>query len=367
MMNPGRKRLAYLCLEGTVEGQASYTHVHEIIKGLKDLGWEITLHQPSYPSFYKKPSPLIRFIKFAFVQWRMWKSLNVDIVYIRAHFAAWPTALWARLQGIPVIQEVNGPYEDLFIGWPFTRYFASVFRWLLSIQYRWASAIIAVTPQLAEWVCRESGNSKVYVIPNGVNTELFVPHANTTMVLPDKFVIFFGALARWQGVDTMLEAIERPEWPREVKLVIVGDGAERSKIEEAARQGKAVYLGTVPYVEMAGLIARSMAGLSPKDSVGGRAKTGLYPLKVFEALACGVPVIVTDFPGQADLVREGKCGLIIPPEDPRALAEAVAYFYHHPEERRAMGERGRKLVEEEHSWRKRAADTDRVLHFVLRN
>lgn len=356
-------KLAYLCLEYTIEGKASYTHVYEIVNGLRKRGWEVIIYQPYYCSL--KPGLFKRLIKFMDVQLRLWKDSRLDILYIRSHFAAWPTALWARFRGIPVVQEINGPYQDLFIAYPVTRLCAPLFRLLLRSQWRWARAVIAVTPQLAEWVRRESGNSRCYVVPNGVNVQIFYPNANTDLHLPDKFVLFFGALTRWQGIETMLEAVSRPEWPQEVKLVIAGDGALRSLVEHASNIGQVVYLGQVAYKDVPGIIAKSIACLSPKNSKGGRSQTGLFPLKVFEALACGVPVIVTDFPGQADLVREGECGIVVPPEDPRALAEAVAYLTSHPDERQEMGKRGREIVECYHSWDSRASDVARILQSIM--
>ncbi|MEM2676047.1 MAG: glycosyltransferase family 4 protein [Candidatus Bathyarchaeia archaeon] len=358
-----KKTIVYLCLEGTQEGQASYTHVHEIINGLRNRGWEVILYQPEYSS-ESKPGPFKRLVKQLIIQLKLWKMKQVDVLYIRAHFAAWPTALWAWLRQIPVVQEVNGPYQDLFLAWPVTRFFSWIFKLLLRTQWHWANAIIAVTPQLAAWVQQESRNSQVYVIPNGVNTTIFNPNASSKLPLPEKYIVFFGALAPWQGIETMLRAVQQPEWPSGVKLVIVGDGTMRTQVERAAND-KIIYLGKVPYKEMPGIIARSIGGLSPQNCLGGRSQTGLFPLKVFETLACGVPVIVTDFPGQADLVKEGQCGLIIPPEDPAALARAVACLYLNPLKRFKMGKRGREFVEMNHSWDLRAAETDRVLRNIL--
>ncbi|MBC7221583.1 glycosyltransferase family 4 protein [Candidatus Bipolaricaulota bacterium] len=362
------KRLAYLCLQATREGQASYAHVHEIIKGLERRGWEVQLFEPVYAQG-KFPGPVSRLLWFAWVQVKLLFSKRPDIVYVRHHFAALPTALWARLVGVPIVQEVNGPYEDLFIAWPITRKLASLFKWMMKAQVRWASAVIAVTPQLAEWVKRESGKTEVFVIPNGVNIELFRPDAPLYggITLPEEFVVFFGALAPWQGIDTMLKAVEQPEWPSNVKLVILGDGVERKKVEKAAKnEGKVVYLGTVPYKAVPGIVARAIAGLSPQNLLGNRGATGLFPLKVLETLACGVPVILTDFPGVADMVKQSGCGIVIPPEDPRALAQAVRYLWEHPEERVRMGHIGRELVVRDHSWDNRAALTDVVLTKLLK-
>jgi len=362
-------KVIYLCLQATRQGQASYAHVNEIIKGLRKRKWHVELFEPSYAKKDIMPGPLIRILEFLIVQAKLWSKIKKkDIIYIRFHIAAFPSALLSKLLNIPVIQELNGPYEDLFIAWGWTRNFAFIFKRLMRIQLKWADAIIVVTPQLKRWVLNEVGcNKVVFVVPNGANIELFIPNAICRYKLPKSYVVFFGALAPWQGIDTLVKSINCPSWPEELHLVIIGDGVKRSLVEETVKiNKKIIYLGRLPYPKIPGIVAHSIAGLSPKNNLGSRSDTGLYPLKVFETLACGVPVIVTDFPGQADLVRKYRCGLVIPSDEPDALAEAVAYLYSNCSEREEMGKRGRKIIEREHSWDKRSADTEIVLSEVLR-
>lgn len=359
--------LHYLCLESIREGQAAYTHVNEIIRGLSRRGWIVRCFAPCYPDTVNKPGILRRVLEYVRVQKRLRSARErPDAIYIRSHFAAFPTALWAKWARIPVIQEVNGTCEDLFIAWPWTRLFARLFRWLMRMQLRWADVIVAVTPGLAKWVHRETGRRNVHVVPNGANTGLFHPGATAAIAgLPEVYVVFFGALALWQGIETLLAAVQDPKWPEGVRLVVVGDGTERAQVEAIASSGKVIYLGSVPYQQIPGIVARSLAGVSPIGGVGKRSDIGVSPLKVYETLACGVPIVVTDIAGQADLVREAQCGLVVPPGDPRSLAEAVAYLYSHPDERMAMGRRGRELVERAHSWDQRArAIADIVEEFL---
>ncbi len=361
-------KLAYLSLQATREGQASYAHVHEIIKGLMKRRWQVHLYEPTYAASVITPSPIRRAWEFAVAQLKLLASGKPDIVYIRHHFASWPIALLAKLQGIPVVQEVNGPYEDLFIAWPFTERLAKLFINMMRSQLRWADLVVTVTPQLAEWA-RGEGAKRVVVIPNGANTEKFRPEAKLDgdINLPSKYVIFFGALAPWQGIDTMLAAVENPRWPKDVELVIVGDGPEREKVMAVASRSDHVrYLGPRPYDRMPGIVAGSLVALSPQNDRAGRSsRSGLFPLKVFEALASGVPVIVSDFPGMADLARGCGCGLVVPSEDPYSLAEAVNFLYNNSSVREAMGRKGRELVSKEHSWDKRAEQTERVLVELL--
>lgn len=360
-------RLAYLCLQVTREGQASHAHVHEIIKGLRKRGWEVELFEPRPSSSAGIRALVSKMGEFIRTQRRLRRAGPFDVLYVRSHPLALPTSLWGRWRRLPTVQEVNGPYADLFVSYPWTRLLAVAFRAATRLSLKLADAVIAVTPQLRSWVLAETASDKpAHVVPNGANSELFRPSAPSELKIGDPYVVFFGSLTRWQGIPTLLDAVRHPVWPRGVKLVVAGDGVERPKLESAEPSGPVVYLGPIPYGQIPGLVAGSLAGLSPQTDVQGRAATGLFPLKVFETLACGVPVVVTDFPGQADMVREVGCGVVVPPEDPGALAEAVATLLQDPAGRMEMGIRGRRAIEEAYSWDKRAEATDQVLRSLLK-
>lgn len=365
---PGDKkhRLAYLCLQSIQEGQASYAHVNEIVKGLRKRGWQVELFAPDYGSTMSC-SILGRLFGTGSVQLRLWfGGKHIDALYVRTHYAAFPTVLWAKLRHIPVVQELNGPYEDVFIAWPWMRRAATLIKWSMRTQMRWADAVITVTPQLKQWIAREGVQKPIFVIPNGANTDLFKPNVQATRDLPEPYAVFFGALARWQGIDVLLKAAQCPEWPSGLNLVIAGDGTERAHVFSSAKDNPhIVYLGRLPYREMPEIVSHSVMGISPKSNLGERSSTGLFPLKLFETMACGVPVIVTDFPGQSELVRQGQCGLVIPPDDAQALAEAVSRLFNHAEEAKMMGERGRQMIEQAHSWDARSEETHQVLIEVL--
>ena len=85
-------------------------------------------------------------------------------------------------------------------------------------------------------------------------------------------------------------------------------------------------------------------------------------LKLFESMAAGVPVVVTDYPGMRDVIRQVRAVLVIPPQDPPALAAAVAKIVRWDN---APGIRGRQWVLSGHSWDARAPETDRELRRVV--
>jgi glycosyltransferase involved in cell wall biosynthesis len=342
--------------------------VHEIISGIERRGYAVDLFEPQYAHKHGTlPGAIGRALEFRRIERElMQRAGSVRAVYIRAHFAAAATARWAKRQGIPVVQEVNGPYEDLFAAWPWTSYLKWFFVPLMREQYRAADALITVTDALAEWLHEETGRTDITVVPNGANIDLFTPDAPRPSGLPERYVVFFGAFAVWQGLDTLVAATRDEEWPEDVVLVVAGDGSERHTVEAAAASSSRVrYLGTIPYRDVPGVVAGSIAGLSPQGRSHGRSATGLSPLKVYESLACGVPVVVTDFPGQAELVRRNDLGYVVPPDDPKSLARAVKLLALDPARAREMGMRGRDVIVAGHSWDSRAATTAKVLDTVL--
>ena len=359
--------LVYLCLQQTVEGQASHAHVHEIIAGLRRRGWSVALEeiQADRSRGHGRLYFLWHYLK---PQLKLWLGAAppADAMYIRADALACPAFLWARLRKLPVVLEVNGPHSDRLVAKPWLRPFGPLLARLQRFQFRRSAALIAVTPQLADWLRNEAPGRPVVVIPNGANTILFHPGAARPVGSPDRYVVLVGLLARWQGVRLLLAAKKHAAWPDDVSLVIAGDGAERETVVEASRNDPRIrYLGTVPYQAVPGLVAGSLAGLSLKTAVPGRTETGMSPLKLYETLACGVPAIVTDYHGQAEVVREHDCGIIVGQDDAAGLARAVARVATEENRRRGWGDNGRRAVKENHSWDERAGRTDQLLRSVL--
>jgi len=358
--------LLYLSLNDIKEGSACHTHVFEIVKGLQRRNWNISLYKTNYKN--SDPSILERLLEIIKVQLNLLGKLKkIDAIYIRMEFSTFPTALLGRLLGIPVIQEVNGPPEDLFIVYPISEKIASLIKCLIRKQLQWATKIIVVTSELKIWVKNEVGSKQISIIPNGANTELFKPTYSKPSYLPGKYALFFGTLAKWQGIETLMESVEYPEWPADLFLIIAGDGQEKASIIKASEYNrKIIYVGRIPYRKMPEIVAGSMMVIIPKNNLGNRSGTGLSPLKLYESLASGVPVIVTDFPGQADLVRQYKCGLVIPYDNPKALVKSVLHLYKNENTRRQMGNRGRNAIQKDHSWDKRAEQTSNLILCTLK-
>lgn len=354
--------LLYLSLHGTAEGQTGWADIDEVITRLKHRGWKVEFNQPSYVG-KTPPGVRARLVETLLMQLRLFGATRrSDALYIRAHPFAFPLAWIAHLLRVPVVQECNGPVEDLFIAYPQAEPVRRYIVWAQRWQYRHAEEIITVTKQLATWLRGETGHDRITTIPNGANTGLFTPEAPPPATLPSRYAVFFGSLAAWQGITTMLAATRSDSWPAGVSLVIAGDGALRGEVESSEREGRVSFLGSMPQERLPGIVAGSIASLIVKDDPI-HAESGLSPLKLYESMAAGTPVVVSDLPGLGDTVRRLGCGIVVPAGDAEAVATAVASLAADTARRDHLGENGRRAALAEFSWE---AVTDRTAAVIER-
>jgi glycosyltransferase involved in cell wall biosynthesis len=359
-------RIAYLSLQAVVDGQDTWAAVTEVIGGWEALGWTVDRYFPEYPES-GAPGGFGRLVEMWRVQRRLARRLSgYDAVYVRAHQMALPTARRAAALGVPVIQESNGPYEDLFIAYPQLRVGRRVFDAMQRWQYRHAAAIVSVADGLTAWVKHEAGHERVYTVGNGANVDVFRPDAPRRPGLPERFAVFFGQFPAWQGIGSLLEAVRLPTWPLGLPLVFVGDGAMRPGVESAAAEmpGRVLYLGRLPYDEVARVVAHATVSFVPM--MAPERETMFSPLKLYESMACGVPVVASDVAGISEVVNEWRCGILVPAGDARAIAEAVARILGDPAEAGEMGRRGREAAVTRFSWRARANERAHVIEAAFR-
>ena len=216
--------------------------------------------------------------------------------------------------------------------------------------------IITLTPRGVEehvaW--RIAPKEKFRVIPSGVELEGFGslpaeegPAVRATLGLPQNGPVVgsVGRLDRVKGYDQLVEASamvlrDRPEaW-----FVVAGDGQERRALEAQARRlGVAerwLFLGWQEHLEPL-YHAFDLSVLPSRNEGMGRAAV--------EALACGRPVVATAVGGLPSVVEDGVTGLLVPPEDPQALASAILQLLEDETARRRMGEAGPQRVRERFS------------------
>jgi glycosyltransferase involved in cell wall biosynthesis len=131
----------------------------------------------------------------------------------------------------------------------------------------------------------------------------------------------------------------------------VGDGPERASLEADLQQrgiaDAAHFAGAVPPGQVPGLLASMDAAVAP---YGEQESFYFSPLKVYEYMAAGVPVVASRIGQLADVIEDGVNGILCPPGDSRALAEALLRLHSDPSMRARLGERARQTIMQGHTW-----------------
>ncbi|MGH7539604.1 MAG: glycosyltransferase family 4 protein, partial [Gemmatimonadota bacterium] len=176
----------------------------------------------------------------------------------------------------------------------------------------------------------------IAVIPNGVDLARFASARAAELGLPAGAVVvgYVGRLAREKGIATLGRAWRQVERERPLAhLVVVGSGGEASTLRGALGDA-----GRVRWLGFRDDVPSVMAAL---DVVVLPSLTEAFGLVAVEAMAAGIPVVATSVEGLAEVVQDGREGILVPPGEPEPLARAIARLAGDPEERRRLGEAGR--------------------------
>ncbi|MDQ3354750.1 MAG: glycosyltransferase, partial [Actinomycetota bacterium] len=223
-----------------------------------------------------------------------------------------------------------------------------------------ASFIVAVSDLVATWVrARLVSDHRVHVVPNGVDPERITPRP-TPMSSDTCTVGFVGTLKPWHGLATLVDAMDMLVADDDTyRLLVVGDGPERaalaSRVEERGLTDHTILTGSVDPAEMPAYLHRMDVAVAPYPDLE---ECYFSPLKLYEYLAAALPVVASRVGQVAEVIDDGRTGLLCPPGDAAALAAAVAVLRADPHRRRALGRAGRDQVVAQHSW-------DRVVGRIL--
>ena len=310
---------------------------------------------------------------------RLARAVRPDVVMERYYNFAGAGLLAARRLGLPALLEVNALIIDPpaiakrrlddALGGPMRR-------WAVT-QCRWAARI--VTP-LHTTVPPEIPREKIVELPWGANVERFAPAeqleanglrraASDSHLKPlAPVVVFLGSFRAWHGVlDFVRAAGLLLGQGRDARFLLVGDGPERAAAEELAQvwPGRFTFTGAVPYEQVPALLAGASVGVAPFNTAPHPAlrAAGFFwsPLKVYEYMAAGLPVVTADIHPLNQVVRDGQEGALFREGDTHALAAAIGRLLDDPGAARAMGARARARVAEHYSWARHCQELERIM------
>jgi len=219
---------------------------------------------------------------------------------------------------------------------------------------RQSDAVTAISAFTARELLDIAPTAEPVIIPFGA--ALSPPTAHDERLpfaeLPAHF-LFVGRLVARKGVDILLAAFAKVVEESDAHLTIVGEGAERDRLEALTAslelRDRVTFTGYIPDDVLHGLIGRCDALVLPavNDSVLGTEGLGVV---LIEALSHGKPVIASDTGGIPDIVLHERTGLLVPPGDVEVLAASMRRLIDNPDLAQALGAAGRAHVEAKFSW-----------------
>jgi glycosyltransferase involved in cell wall biosynthesis len=277
-----------------------------------------------------------------------------DLVYERYSLWSFAGVEYAQAMGIPGLLEVNAPlieeqaeHRGLVNRARAERVAQQVFDA--------ATVLIAVSEEVAAYLdCYPATQGRVHVVPNGVNPNRFPADLKPSCpARAGSFTVgFVGTLKPWHGLSVLVEAFAMLcRHASNSRLLIVGDGPERERIEAGLSvrtlREAATFTGAVDPSQVPGLVASMDVAVAPYPN-----ESDFYfsPLKVYEYMAAGVPVVASRVGQLARLIEDGVNGLLCPPGNPIAVADALDRLRQQPELRARLGQAARSTVLRHHTW-----------------
>lgn len=261
------------------------------------------------------------------------RTIKPDVFHAQSLLCGIPAVAAKKFLKIPFV--VWGQGSDIYLPGRFTRMTSKPI-------LQNADAVLALTEDMKQKM-REICDRDISVVPNGIDLERFKISSGGKKEGNAKTIIFVGRLHPVKGVQYLIEAmaIVHQQMP-DVKLVIVGDGMERARLEEFAEKlnlnGCIQFAGQVPQESIPRFMHQAdvfvLSSLS--ESFG---------IVNLEAMAAGLPIVATNVGGIPDIVEEGVNGYLVNAKNPDEIAERVLIFLQNDEMREEISANNREKAE----------------------
>ena len=362
---------------------AGTSHTMELFENLEKIGNEVNLFVPKskHGMSFRRPDilylPMLsrgclirgtfyHMVLFFYYLLYRTRHTKPDVIYAR--ISSPPTIsplILSKLLKIAYVVEINGlGLNELKLS-NAPELTIQLYKISEKLNYKHAKKIVAVTQGIKEGIMElyNLPDEKIVVIENGVNTDLFKPLNKDVKYGLDEnynYVGFSGSFSRWHGIEDLVKSA--PLILKEVKntkFLLIGDGLMKKKIVQMVNDlnltDNFIFINRVPYEEVPKYvnIFDVCVILKKKDIPGS-------PLKLWEYMACGKPVIATntqDF----KVLKECNAGILVDPEKPEDIADAIITLLKNKELREEMGKNGRKYVVENRSWESVAREVEKVM------
>lgn len=302
---------------------------------------------------------------------------DVDIVVGTSptFFAAMAARGLARSRNIPFVMEVRDLWPGIFIdlGIITNRFIINLLEAWELWMYKESQVIITVTESFREDIIRRGiDKKKVYVVPNGADIKFWQLGERSAKLaqklgVEAKFVaLYIGAHGVSQALETILKSAKLLAHNKEIVFLFVGTGSEKGKLVEIAKEEKINNI--IFHDPVAKQLVKEFYALADVCFVPLRDVdlfSTFIPSKMFEILAMEKPIIAS-LKGEAEtILRNSRGAIVTPPEDSRAIVNAILELYENPTKRKKMGQEGREYIIQKYSRNSTAAQYISILREFL--
>jgi len=385
-----RYKIFYFCYEGFSKLGNINNHIRETVSWLAKFGHEVHFFNPKItkPEFDAKVNVhLIPIIKLPLLSWISFDIISFfiliknvlrnrpDYIYFRETSSLIPLFI-SKLFSIPLIIEINGWVLSELRQTGYSKWKLSYIRFIQRINYGYATRLIPVSKGLKILILEHypAKSSNIFPVSNGTNPEKFKPisliEARKQINLPDDVPIvgFIGSCYSYHGVQHLIKAAqlvlqEKPE----IKFIIAGDGAQRQEWIELTKSlhisNSFQFPGAISFDKAPLYINSYDICIAPWD-IELYNKTAGSPMKLFDYLACGKPVIASPVYGVYEIVKKYNCGAVVDVKNSKLFSKTLLNLIANPQNREEMGKRGREAVLKHFTWEKTSRNIEKVLREI---
>ena len=367
-------------------------HVEELARALRSIGHDVRHYylnavdvksgggKPSlsvrifikekFRRYLSQLSTLLRNIRYFFTEWSIIQSWKPDVILTRYDLLTVSIHLVARLKRIPLVLEVNAPmayecrtFNENVISLPLLP------EWLERLNVRLAARVIVVSEELKQFLGRYRNRAnKIRIIPNGADIIAFYPDRPSHLIRDQynlsKFTVigFSGSFHYWHGMDILHRLIEETlSTHMRSAFLLIGEGPHRSRLVEhfgSNHEGRVILPGNIDHEAVPDYISAMDIVVAPYPPLD-----FFYysPLKVFEYMAAGKPVVATRIGQISSVIVHELNGLLFNPGSYDQLRDHVFRLVEDRELRHRLGRKARETIVKDYSWKHSAEGVAAVL------
>ena len=300
-----------------------------------------------------------------------------DLVYATSSplFVGFAGFIISRIKGIKYVYEVRDLWLDAAVALGEARHklFIKVASWMERICYKHSARVVVVTKGCCQNAVEKGVDpNKVKIVYNGANIQKFRPLLNRAELkkkfgYQGKFVaLYAGNFGLVHGLDTLVETARILSDESRVEFLFVGEGPKKEEILFLRNKYDLRNLRVLN--ELPGgkiVLFFNLADVCLVPAKWNQFSCALLPVKMFDAWACGRPIILS-VNGEAEYhLKRAKAGIWVEPENAQGIADAIRYLLNHPHLADEYGNNGRRYVEEHFSRKMQAERLEKVLAEVV--